>query len=717
MNTRKIKFTSILLATLFLAVIVWFAPVVASAQILKPGEIIYSRAATVQGGNCDTASIWVVGQDGSNDRFITQGLHPRISPDGRFLLFKRFNPNSLCSPFGIAPTWWSRELATNRETQIAFNFQPSSGHFFSPETNRGIHQIVKSDGAGLCRMNTDGTNRFCSFIPQLDPIRGSGHPSVRGTDNLLLVQNFLDNADGGLYTLNYDDFQNRQKIPNTIGRDLLPSWSNDGQRIAFAAFPTGRGEPYFFTNLLKIDANGSNRTQLTSFTQQFGEGFSYSLIWTKDNLTIINAAKLNGIAGIYKIATDGSGTISQISITAGAVPELVGGIVPVYSEQQVASFGGGSATGNNYTLVDNAGQAFAGQTSTSGNFSFASGFWTLATSAVGLEGDVASRPNGDGSILANDVILVRHFINGTSTPDSATNEFQRADSAPRSTSGDGVIGSNVIIQTRRYQNGIDPLQNAGGPTEGNFAAGAAEPSEEANAENPRGAVRAVRVQSANADAGQPVTVNIRVDAFGDEAGYGFRLNYNNFRLLNPVIGAGNAGALVRSCTPTTAGLNCAVDTFPNNSPTSSEPSTGEIALGNDQILMTVTFTIAPTAPNGALPVTLTTVNASNDNADSLAITSVNGTVSVGAPTAAAVSVAGRVFSDVGRGLAKAQVTLTDAGGQSRRILTNSFGYFRFDEVVTGETYIFEVTHKRYRFTPQAVNVADEVTGLDFIAEP
>ena len=452
----------------------------ASAVVLKPGEIIYSRASTSPNGNCATGAVWVVGQDGSNDRFITLGFHPRISPDGRFLLFKRFDPNSLCSPFGIGAKWWMRELATNRETQISENFTGSSGHFFSPETNRAGAQIIQSDGAPLCRMNLDGTNRVCAFIPNIDPIRGAGHPSVRGTDNLLLVQNFLDNADGGLYTLNYDTFQNRQKIPNTIGRDLTPSWSNDGQSIAFASYPLQRAEPYFFVNLFKINPDGSNRTQLTFLTQPIGEGFSYSLIWTKDNAAIINAAKLNGVAGIYIIMADGSGAMSQIPITPGAAPEWVGGIVPAYSEQQVAGFGGGVTTSGNFTLVDTVGQAFAGQTSGGGNYSFTSGFWTLASSGVGIEGDVAARPNGDGSVFPNDVILVRRFFNGTSTPDPATNEFQRADSAPRATSGDGIIGSNDIIQTRRYQNGTDPIQNASGPTEGSFAPLVADPSDEAN---------------------------------------------------------------------------------------------------------------------------------------------------------------------------------------------------------------------------------------------
>ena len=390
MNIRRIKATTF--SVIFLIGV--FAGVAreTTAAVLKPGEIVYSRAVTVEGGNCATASIWAVGQDGLNDRFVTNGLHPRISPDGRYLLFKRFNPSSLCSPFQISPIWWMRELATDRETQIAINFQSSSGHFFSPQTNRGANQIVESDGAGLCRMNLDGTNRICTNIPNWDPIRGGGHPSVRGTDNLLLVQNFLDNTDGGLYTLNYDDFGNRQKIPNTIGRDLNPSWSNDGQKIAFAAFPTNRGEPYFFTNLFKINPDGSSRTQLTSFTQPFGEGFSYSLVWTLDNSTILNAAKLNGVAGIYKISANGGGVLCTIPITPGAAPEWVGGIVPPYSEQQVAGFGGGLTSNGNFSLVSTVGQGFAGQTSTGGAFNFQSGFWALPSASrktpFDLDGDL-----------------------------------------------------------------------------------------------------------------------------------------------------------------------------------------------------------------------------------------------------------------------------------------------------------------------------------------
>src|SRR5258707_8148652 len=166
MKNQGIKFASVLPGLLFIAAtIVFVAPVTTSAQLLKPGEIIYSRAATVPGGNCDTATIWAVGQDGSNDRFITQGLHPRISPDGRLILFKRKDPSAACGPFTNGPPqWWIRDLVTKQETNISNNFLNNFGHAFSPKTNRADSQIMFDDQQAICRVNLDGSNRACNFF-------------------------------------------------------------------------------------------------------------------------------------------------------------------------------------------------------------------------------------------------------------------------------------------------------------------------------------------------------------------------------------------------------------------------------------------------------------------------------------------------------------------------------------------------------------------------
>jgi CSLREA domain-containing protein len=84
---------------------------------------------------------------------------------------------------------------------------------------------------------------------------------------------------------------------------------------------------------------------------------------------------------------------------------------------------------------------------------------------------------------------------------------------------------------------------------------------------------------------------------------------------------------------------------------------------------------------------------------------------------AVVSVSGRVFNASGSGVYKAFVFITNANGETRMTLTNPFGYYRFYDVSTGETYTFQVQHKRYSFTPQAVLVMQEINDLNFTALP
>jgi CSLREA domain-containing protein len=83
------------------------------------------------------------------------------------------------------------------------------------------------------------------------------------------------------------------------------------------------------------------------------------------------------------------------------------------------------------------------------------------------------------------------------------------------------------------------------------------------------------------------------------------------------------------------------------------------------------------------------------------------------PTAAGVSIGGRVLTPEGEGLKNARVNLTDSQGNSRSALTNAFGYYRFAEVPAGEIYIIQVISKRYQFEPRSVTVMDEITDLNF----
>jgi len=85
--------------------------------------------------------------------------------------------------------------------------------------------------------------------------------------------------------------------------------------------------------------------------------------------------------------------------------------------------------------------------------------------------------------------------------------------------------------------------------------------------------------------------------------------------------------------------------------------------------------------------------------------------------AASVPVGGRVMNSGGYGISRATVTLTPTGGgETRTALTNSFGYYSFDDVQVGQNYILQVNTKRYSFDPQAVFVTEE-TVVNFTANP
>ncbi len=88
-----------------------------------------------------------------------------------------------------------------------------------------------------------------------------------------------------------------------------------------------------------------------------------------------------------------------------------------------------------------------------------------------------------------------------------------------------------------------------------------------------------------------------------------------------------------------------------------------------------------------------------------------------APTAATVSIGGRVMTMSGRGIVNVRLTLTDSNGQVRTTTTTSFGYYRFDDVQAGETYILSASGKHYAFSQplQVLNINDETNEINFIA--
>ena len=83
-------------------------------------------------------------------------------------------------------------------------------------------------------------------------------------------------------------------------------------------------------------------------------------------------------------------------------------------------------------------------------------------------------------------------------------------------------------------------------------------------------------------------------------------------------------------------------------------------------------------------------------------------------TSAGVMVSGRVMAPDGRGIRGARVTIVDPDGVATSVITSSLGYFTFEEVESGDTYVIGVTAKRYRFDSRVIQVSDNLTDVNFI---
>jgi hypothetical protein len=169
--------------------------------------------------------------------------------------------------------------------------------------------------------------------------------------------------------------------------------------------------------------------------------------------------------------------------------------------------------------------------------------------------------------------------------------------------------------------------------------------------------------------------------------------------------------------PVTASTTCAGGTLTNN--------TGGILTPGDPGIKLAGGTLAANGATCTVSVKVATNLAGTYNNTSGNVASIEGASGLTASasltasplTASGVSVSGRVIQGEGRGIRNARVVITDAAGVSRTVMTGPRGNFRFEDVMAGETYTISVAARRFTFTPRVITVVDELTDVDFIAEP
>lgn len=90
-----------------------------------------------------------------------------------------------------------------------------------------------------------------------------------------------------------------------------------------------------------------------------------------------------------------------------------------------------------------------------------------------------------------------------------------------------------------------------------------------------------------------------------------------------------------------------------------------------------------------------------------------------APTAANASISGRVLTQSGRGIQNTFLTITDSTtGERRQTRSSTFGYYNFQNLQVGRSYVLSVNSKRFVFAEpsRVITLLDDLTDADFIAD-
>lgn len=91
---------------------------------------------------------------------------------------------------------------------------------------------------------------------------------------------------------------------------------------------------------------------------------------------------------------------------------------------------------------------------------------------------------------------------------------------------------------------------------------------------------------------------------------------------------------------------------------------------------------------------------------------------VSPPTAATASIGGRIMTSNGHGIRNAAVTITGPDGTTRTAVTGSFGFYRFEDLEVGETYVITVSAKKYSFAnpTRVISLNEDLNEENFVAD-
>ena len=290
-------------------------PVLSTNAIVLSGDgtVFYGRR-----GPNNFGTIWAINLDGSGDTYITTGVRPRVSRDGRWLAFLREN-----NPFGSAGNIWKRDLLTGVETRLFSN--PDFVICYDWEPNAAA--LLTDYQCGIWDLNTIGSGGLSAVIAS---DCGDDAPVRNPVDGRIAFHNINPNGGvAGLY-LSAANGGGRQRILSSVGGATWPAWSPDGANLAFSdgnsasSLDTG-------TNLWVVRPDGTGLSQITGFSDGINR-FPHGALWSPDGSALVGAATIFGTNGLWIIPLDATrddcnGAPIRLPTTPGDAIDFAGSVV------------------------------------------------------------------------------------------------------------------------------------------------------------------------------------------------------------------------------------------------------------------------------------------------------------------------------------------------------------------------------------------------------
>jgi Tol biopolymer transport system component len=213
----------------------------------------------------------------------------------------RFDPNQTRGWILLGPLVLSMTLALSVLTNLTLFASPIFEPFYGPYGGKTV-QTDQGNLSDLYLMNTDGTGQT-RLTSDARLYAWSSDWSPDG-QQIVFTQGDPDDPESSLYIMNINGSELRQ-LTDMPGAEWLPSWSDDGKRIAFVS-KTERDQQIF-----SINADGSDLRQLTETVAP-----TYGPEWSPDGAQIVYNSNASGSDHLYTMNADGS---DQAQITARGI--------------------------------------------------------------------------------------------------------------------------------------------------------------------------------------------------------------------------------------------------------------------------------------------------------------------------------------------------------------------------------------------------------------